>query len=74
VRHPEKNAQRGSTCPPQIPRSGEDVNFSIDTAENLRGNVETLLKEAGLIRRITLDGETTITKTPLRGLIEAVTM
>ena len=53
--------------------TGETWKFGIDTKENPRENVETLLKEAGLaLGELRLLGKTTDKVKPFGGLVEAV--
>ena len=53
--------------------TGEPFKFGIDTKENPKENIETLLKEAGLtLGEFSLLGKTTEKVKPFGGLVEAV--
>lgn len=56
-----------------VKMTGETWKFGIDTTENPRENVETLLREAGLtLGELRLMGKTTEKVKPFAGLVEAV--
>jgi methyltransferase (TIGR00027 family) len=60
---------------PFVKMAGEPWKFGIDTTENPREEVETLLQEAGLtLGELSLMGKTTEKVKPFGGLVEAVKM